>query len=421
MIVYKFGGASIADASRIKNVSEIILKQKDTRLVVVISAMGKTTNALEGVWNSREDIKAFVKEINAIKSHHIELTQELGIKSKSLSERIAALCNMEHLDLSADKHYLYDQIVSVGELLSTTIITEYLASRGSKSGWLDAREVVHTDDNYRDAKVDWSGTESSIKTAVAEDLRDVEVIVSQGFIGHNANGDTTTLGREGSDFSAAIFAYCLEAESMTIWKDVKGILTADPRKFENVVKIDRLSYRESLEMTYYGAKVIHPKTIKPLQKKEIPLYVKSFLNPNLSGTLIGGDINVAYPPIVVVEENQALVHFTSKDFSFINEDHLTQLFAKLSEKRVKVNLIKNSASCFTICADNVEDRIETLVKNLEEAYQITVDADLELITIRHFNKEIVDSLKSGKAVLMEERAPATIQMVLKEAPLMKRK
>ena len=419
--IYKFGGASIANVDRMKNVSEIIKSTGSEKKVVVISAMGKTTNALEEVWKSRSNRPKANQALESILELHLEVVQNLGIEDSTISNDLKKLANLSHIDLDQNKHFVYDQIVSIGELLSTTIMNYYANSYGVKSCWLDARRVVRTNSTYRDGKVDWEYTNQKIREEVTELLKENDVVITQGFIGSDAQGYTTTLGREGSDYTAAIFAYCLDAQELSIWKDVKGILTADPRKFDNVVKIDRLTYKESIEMTYYGAKVIHPKTIKPLQNKQIPLFVKSFLYPELPGTMISSEIELTYPPIVVIEENQALIHFSTKDFSFIAEEHLAQLFSALDSNRLKVNLMKNTAISFTVCVTNAEDRITNLIENLSQEYRIMVDPNLELITIRHPSEEIIASLKKEKVVLMEERAPETVQVIVKDAPLMTRK
>ncbi len=419
--IYKFGGASIADIEGMQNVVKIITESKKDKILVVISAMGKTTNALEEVWKSRSNPADVERKLKTIIDLHLNIVSELCNNDASTLKSIQLLSDITNLDLSKNLHFVYDQLVSIGELLSTTIINSYLRECGVKSCWLDAREVIRTNDTYRDGKVDWEITNRNINSAVQSLMQHHDVIITQGFIGSDDKGSTITLGREGSDFSAAIFAHCLDASELSIWKDVKGILTADPRKFEKVVKIDRLTYKESIEMTYYGAKVIHPKTIKPLQNKQIPLYVKSFINPDLPGTMISSEIELTYPPIVVIEENQALIHFSTRDFSFIAEEHLAQLFSALDRNRLKVNLMKNTAISFTICVTNVEDRITNLIENLDGEYRITIDPNLELITVRHPNENIIGTLKQEKVVLMEERAPETVQVVVKDAPQMIRK
>ena len=419
--VYKFGGASIENARRIISVSKIISNCTSDQLVVIVSAMGKTTNALEEVWRNWHNPEKSDKRLAKIRKSHIEVAKELCPDNPSLIDKINELTSFNGIEESDNKDKLYDRIVSIGELLSTRIVCEYLKEKGLKAKWLDAREVVKTNDTFRDGKINWENTEETITEECNKLLKNANVIISQGFIGSSANGDTTTLGREGSDFSAAIFAYILNADRVVIWKDVQGILTGDPRRFENVLKIDRMSYRESIEMAYYGAKVIHPKTIKPLQNKQIPLYAKSFLQPSAPGTLISSEIELTYPSIVVIEENQVLLHFATKDFSFIAEEHLAQLFQELNKNRIKVNIMKNTAISFSICVTNVPSRIERLVEALSEEYRISVDQNLELISIRHYTEDIIKELRKGKVVLMEEKAPNTVQLIVREVPLMKRK
>jgi aspartate kinase len=280
---------------------------------------------------------------------------------------------------------------------------------------------VATDNTYREGWVIWDKTKAAAQKIVTPLLEKGGFVLTQGFIGSTSENFTTTLGREGSDYSAAIFSYCLDAESMSIWKDVPGVLNADPRLFENVIKLDRLSYREAIEMTYYGASVIHPKTIKPLQNKNIPMYVKSFLDPEAPGTEIIGDYEDTYPPIVVVEKNQALLHITTNDFSFVAEHHMARLFAKLADLRIFVNMMQNTAISFTICVPNVPDRIEKFNKAVADEFKVKSEEGLELITIRHYNQEAIDNLKKGKIVLFEERIRKTMQMVVKNVPVIERR
>ena len=414
--VHKFGGASIESVERIKNVANIIINAAAEKNVVIISAMGKTTNALEDVWESRENPITFKEKLATILQQHQTIARELCPINETLQNELAEIVEGIDIDLNTDSDVLYDQIVSIGELMSTTMVNSYLKSLGVNSAWLDARKVIHTSAIPREGKVLWEQTQNDIYNNVGNLCKSFDVIISQGFIASSPEGITTTLGREGSDYTAAIFAYSLDAAELTIWKDVKGILTADPRKFDNVVKIDRLSYRESIEMTYYGAKVIHPKTIKPLQNKQIPLLVKSFIDPSEPGTLISSEIEMTYPPIVVIETNQTLIHFSTKDFSFIAVEHLAELFTALDLNRLKVNLMKNTAISFSICVTNAKERINQLVQSLENEYGITIDSDLELITIRHASEDIIRELKKDKVVVLEERAADTVQMVVKNMP-----
>jgi len=319
-----------------------------------------------------------------------------------------------------DYDYMYDQIVSIGEMVSSKIVSAYLNTQNLVSQWLDARDAILTDNTYREGRVDWEETQKRMKNNVLPLLSGKAFVITQGFIGGTSENFTTTLGREGSDFSAAIFSYCLDAASMSIWKDVPGILTGDPRLFKNVSKIDRLSYKEAIEMTYYGAKVIHPKTIKPLQNKNITLFVKSFIDPEGAGTEISSEIETSYPPVVVVESNQALLQISTKDFSFVAEHHLSHLFSLFADYRIKVNMMQNMAISFSVCVTDVPSRIDQLMNKIEEDFKVVKEPGLELMTIRHSQKGILKELKKGKIIILEERIGQTIQMVVKEIPNMER-
>jgi aspartate kinase len=320
-----------------------------------------------------------------------------------------------------DYDYNYDQIVSVGELVSTKIVTAYLQKAGLKAQWLDARDIILTDNMHREGWVQWTETVDNAQRIAKPMLENGGFVITQGFIGSTSENFTTTLGREGSDYTAAIFSYCFDAESMSIWKDVPGVLTADPRLFENVTKLDMLSYKEAIEMTYYGAKVIHPKTIKPLQNKNIPLYVKSFIDPEGAGTLISNEVEDNYPPMVAVESNQALIHISTRDFSFVAEHHMSELFAKIAEGRLQVNMMQNTAISFSICVNKMDDKVEKFAKSIEKDFKVTIEEGLELITVRHYNELILEELKRGKIILLEERIRKTLQLVMKNVPVMKRK
>jgi aspartate kinase len=422
MIVYKFGGASVADAENIKNVAGIIAAAEKRPLIVVISAMGKTTNALEKLLNEARSTGNFQNSYDELQDlHEVILGKLFGYEKviPELNEYFETLkSNLEELT-NEPYDVAYDQIVSLGELISTRIVHSYLREIGMEVDFLDAREMIFTDNTYREGVVDWDKTTLSVQEKLKASNSDV--LITQGFIGQSKEGKTITLGREGSDFTAAILSFCTDAESMSIWKDVPGILTADPRLFENVAKIDRLSYREAIEMTYYGAKVIHPKTIKPIQNKNIPLWVKSFIEPHGSGTLISGEIELTYPPMIVIEPNQALIHISTRDFSFVGEEHLSRLFQVFSNHRVRVNMMRNTAISFSVCTNDIKERIDVLQKEVEHDFNMVVDHHLELITIRHFTEDLVTQMKKGKILLFEERLHQTIQMVVKDIPDMKRK
>jgi aspartate kinase len=426
MKVFKFGGASVRDAAGIKNVATILQRYKDEQLVIIVSAMGKNTNALEAVINAHAKQTGNAHELyNEVKESHYAVMRELF----DANDEVFTTINDTFVEgewvldeaPNEDYDYMYDQLVCMGELVSTRILSAYFNKAGLNTQWLDARDVVITDNTYREGWVIWEKTRTNIQKVVPPMLAAGGFVLTQGFIGSTTENFTTTLGREGSDYSAAIFAHCLDAESMTIWKDVPGVLNADPRLFENVIKLDRLSYKEAIEMTYYGATVIHPKTIKPLQNKSIPLYVKSFINPDGEGTEISSDTEDTYPPIIVVEKNQALLHISTLDYSFVAEHHMARLFDKLATQRIFVNSMQNTAISFTICVPNVADRIEKFCKEVSDEFKIKKESELELITIRHYTQDTIDNLKKGKIVLFEERIRNTMQMVVRNLPPIERR
>jgi len=412
--VFKFGGASVKDATAIRNVAKILNSHKKEKLVIVVSAMGKTTNALEKILKAAFDKTGEQEEfLLALKENHVKEAIDLVGEKDAVIKEIEKLINSLRNTLkkrgkqSYDK--VYDQVVSVGEMLSTKIVSAYLNKKKLSTSWVDARTIIKTDNTYREGVIDWDKTEQRIHKNVTPLLRKNGYVMTQGFIGGSKEKTTTTLGREGSDFSAAILSYCLDAESMSIWKDVEGIMTADPRLFKNVTKIDRLSYREAIEMTYYGAKVIHPKTIKPIQNKNIPLYVRSFINPKGSGTLINGEVDVHYPPVVVVEKNQVLLQIATKDFSFVAEHHLSYIFKLFTEYRTKVNMMQNMAISFSVCVTQKdEDRLNNVIAVLSKDFDVRV------------HKDVIQQMKKGKIVLLEERIRQTIQLVMKDVPVMER-
>ncbi len=426
MKVFKFGGASLKDAAGVQNVASILQRYGQEKLVIVVSAMGKTTNALEEV------VAAYVKQTgqaqelyDAFKEKHYAIMRDLFEPGDEvftvLNDTFVEGEWMLEEKPSDNYDYIYDQIVCMGEMVSSKIVAAYLNKVNLKTSWLDARDVVATDNTYREGWVIWEKTQANAQKIVPPMFEQSNFVITQGFIGSTSENFTTTLGREGSDYSASIFSFCLNAESMSIWKDVAGVLNADPRLFENTIKLDRLSYREAIEMTYYGASVIHPKTIKPLQNKNIPLYVKSFLNPEAAGTEISSDLEETYPPIIVVEKNQALLHISTLDYSFVAEHHMARLFGKAADLRIFVNMMQNTAISFTICVTNVPDRIEKFIKAVSDEFKVKTEEGLELITIRHYNQETIDNLKKGKMVLFEERIRNTMHMVVKNIPPIERR
>lgn len=426
--VFKFGGASVKDAAAIRNVASILQASKGTPLLIVVSAMGKTTNALEEVAATfYQGDKTAAKEL-LDKLHATTMATVQELFDGSIPEELAANINdifvsVEWVldDAPSDSYdYDYDQIVSLGELVSSRVVSAYLTHTGLPTSWLDARDCIITDNTYREGWVQWPETQQRITKNVPA-LLEQGFVLTQGFIGSTSENFTTTLGREGSDYSAAIFSYCLDAEKMSIWKDVPGVLTADPRLFDNVTLVERLSYKEAIEMTYYGASIIHPKTIKPLQNKSIPLHVRSFVDPTGPGTEISGDAADNYPPMVAVEKKQALVNISTRDFSFVAEHHIRELFEHITSTRLQVNMMQNTAISFNIVVNDIDDRVNRFCESIDAGFKTTVERDLELITIRHYTSEVSKSIRRGKVMLLEGRLPLTLQMVVKDVPVIRRK
>ena len=417
MRIFKFGGASVKDAASVKNVATVLQKEGHEDVLVVVSAMGKTTNSLESLvetyLNDRGQLKTVVQELERF---HFEIIDELLDKDKDpLKEKVKALTQellqfLEH-NKSPNYSFVYDQTVSFGELISTTIIAYYLKAIGLPALWLDARKCVKTDSYYRDANLDWEETQKQIKAQV----NGSNLIISQGFIGSDSNNFTTTLGREGSDYSAAIFAYALGAESVTIWKDVPGVLNGDPREFKDTVLLHQISYREAIELAFYGASVIHPKTLQPLQRKEIPLYVRSFLNPEGTGTAVSkGKTLDPYVPCYIIKKDQVLLKLSSLDFSFIVEDNIAQIFGLLATYQMRVELIQNSAISFSVVVNNKYNRLEELLVELRAKFKVTVTENVNLFTVRHFDQAAKEKVRShGDKILLEQRTQKTLQVVLK--------
>ena len=426
MKVFKFGGASLKDAAGLRNVASILQRYANEQLVIIVSAMGKTTNALEEVMAAHVQQNGQAQGLyDALKEKHYGLMRELFDPQNEVFAAVNDVFVEGEWVLeekpSDNYDYMYDQIVCVGELVSSKITAAFLSQSGLETAWLDARDVVATDNTYREGWVIWDKTKANAQKIMPALLTKGGFVLTQGFIGSTSENFTTTLGREGSDYSAAIFSHCLDAESMSIWKDVPGVLNADPRLFEHVIKLDRLSYREAIEMTYYGASVIHPKTIKPLQNKNIPLFVKSFLDPDAPGTEISSDNEETYPPMVMVEKNQALLHITTLDYSFVAEHHMARLFGKAADLRIFVNMMQNTAISFTICVPNQADRIEKFSQEIADEFKVKSESGLELITIRHYNEDTIANLKKGKIVLFEERIRNTLQMVVRAIPAIERR
>jgi len=420
--VFKFGGASVRDAARIRNLKEIIEMKDRGTLVLVISAMGKNTNLLEShVKQYVHKKKTLLPNLKAFSDQHIKVGKALGVAEKVLRKRYEKLI-LECLDVlkagsQNDKAFIYDQIVCLGELFSTALVHGFLKTTGRKAAWMDVRKVLKTNATHQEGKVDFKKTSRLIKKKVNQLSTKSDVIVTQGFLGGAKGGVTTTLGREGSDYTAAIIAYALEVEELTIWKDVPGILTADPRRFDNVDLIKKMSYREAIEMTYYGAQVIHPKTIQPIQNKRIKLQVRSFINPKKKGTTIWDYDLMKYPPIVVIQDEVILIQLTSRDFSFISEEHLGFIFERLTEHQLKLCAMRNSAVSFTLCVRKIGGAtFKSFVKSLNKKFSVEVTNGLQLLTVRHYNKSLIKSLTENKVLLFEKRQRNTIQLVLKESP-----
>lgn len=419
MRVFKFGGASVKDAEAVKNVCTILKKYSAEEILVVISAMAKTTNALEEVWrayiNKEDSLHSKVKEVEDFHKKMIDElfeTSDTKIRDEvnNLFVELEWITEEEVLD---ERNYLYDQIVSIGELLSTKIVEAYLRKCGVDSVWLDARTYIKTDNHYREGKVNWEKTKEAIQETIPLFLGRKKMLITQGFIGCTSENFTTTLGREGSDYSASIFANCLDAESLTIWKDVPGVLTADPKLFPNAKKLAHIPYAEAIEMTYYGASVIHPKTIKPLQNKNIPLFVKAFLDPEIEGTSVGLKETVKFDePIIIVKKNQKLLSISTKDFSFIAEENLSEIIGLFSKHSIKINTMQNSAMTLSCCVDN-DDFLQSLIDELSLTYKVYYNNDLELITIRHYNEQVIKEIINKKELLLEQRSRSTIQLVLR--------
>lgn len=419
ILIYKFGGASVKNADGFRNVQQIISNKPDGKnLLVVISALGKTTNALEQVVEAYFAKSNALELLNKVKADHEKILDDLF---NNKAEQIYSDLNNVFVEVEwileeepmSNYDYIYDQIVSAGEMASSKILAAFCRHQNLKTKWCDVRELILTDETWREAKVDWNKTEKQIQKLIAPEIES-SVLITQGFVGGTAHNQNTTLGREGSDYSAAIFAYCLNAAAMYIWKDVDGVLNADPRYFSNATKIESLSYYEAIEMTFYGATVIHPKTIKPLQNKNIPLYVKSFLHPQQSGTCVFNSEEPAHTPVLVLKPKQLLLSLSAKDFSFIAEENLSHIFHLFSKHRVKMNLMQNSAVSFSVCLDFDEEKTSALLDELHHAYKLFHNDDVELLTIRHYEQKLIDEQTANRKVLLEQKTRHTIQLVLEK-------
>jgi len=415
--VFKFGGASVKDAAAIENLRNILSSYPDESLVVVISAMGKTTNYLETVVETYRNNGDVAPLLDELQRNHEKVAEQLVPDPGAIVDRIRQLVARLRQQLTEDPSgnydFDYDQIVSYGELLSTTLISGYLNAVGILNSWMDARLLVRTDANFREGHVDWTISEQQIRAAVLPVLQQpAGIVLTQGFIAGTAEHLTTTLGREGSDYTAAIFAYALDADSVTIWKDVPGLLNADPKRFSDAVKLDQIPYEEAVELSYYGASIIHPKTLKPLQNKHIPLNVKSFFDPQEEGSVIkDGDVKNTIPSFIV-KDSQTLLTIFPRDFSFIAVDNLSEIFAVFSDCRMRINLMQNSALSFSVCADVEPARLQQCLERLASRYKVKYNENVQLVTIRHYTTSAIDRVLNDRKVLMRQTNRATIQFVL---------
>ncbi len=414
MKIFKFGGASVKDAESIKNITQILQYEGTENTLVVISAMGKMTNAFEEVidayYNSSDQL---AEKLSFIEDFHTSIMHDLFDKEDEIHNDIEILLGELRwfLERNTSKryNYVYDQIICFGELLSTKVVSAYLSKIGLQNNWFDVRNFIKTDSNYRDAKVDWELTQEIISNT----LDASKLNITQGFIAANDTENTTTLGREGSDYTAGIFAYCLNADSVTIWKDVPGVLNADPRVFTETTLLKHISYEEAIEMAFYGASVIHPKTLQPLERKEIPLFVRSFINRKQQGTRVSkGARLVPFIPCFIVKKNQILVSISALDFSFMVENNLSYIFQKLHEYQLKVNLIQNSAISFSVCIDNKFNKFDAFYDELKAAFKINVQREVDLYTIRHFNEKAILDIEAKGTPLLTQVNKETSQIVL---------
>lgn len=419
MKVFKFGGASVNSVERIQNLASILRSFTGEKILVVISAMGKTTNALEKVveafFNGRKEdaLQLFeqVKQQHITTSKYLLVTNYLACEEqlKNFFTEVEWLLHDKPL---REYDYYYDQVVCVGELMSTAIISAYLNEMNISNTWVDVRDIFRTDDNFRDAVIDWNYTQNKVDSEILPLFTSANIVLTQGFIGATGENESTTLGREGSDYTAAVFANMLNAESQTIWKDVEGVMNADPKQFPDAQLIGELNYDEVIEMAYYGAQVIHPKTIKPLENKKIPLYVKCFLNPDLPGTVIHHKHLKGLPPIIVVKKDQALVHLHSKDFSFVGEKPIAELYHLFADIRIKPNLMQTGAVTIQVCLDDRPDKIEKLALAASDFFEVQVEKGLTLLTVRHATSHLLEKLTEGRKIKLKQESPETVQVLM---------
>jgi aspartate kinase len=418
MRVFKFGGASVKDASAVENVHKIVQQYgQPQHLLIVVSAMGKTTNALEALLNNFWEHESIEDHLAQVHDYHEEIVLQLfKDKNHPIYDRLAQTFTELRLLLSKSSrenyNRLYDQVVSFGELISTIIVAEYLNINEQTCQWIDARKIIRTDATWREGKIDWKTTQQNVRKHLLPILSQ-KIVLTQGFIGGTAKGETTTLGREGSDFTAAIFANCLHAESQTIWKDVPGVLNADPKRVAEAQLFSQLSYQEASEMTYYGATVIHPKTIAPLHKKKIPLYVKSFLQPQKSGTCINSVQARKFIPAIMFKTKQVLVHISIKEFGFLSEECVAKVLQKFKEYESPVYLIHKTAFQIAVCTDNRPEKIEAIAQATKAEYSILLEEDLQLLTIKDADEGLINQLIPDREVLLEIKQGRFYQAVFR--------
>jgi len=411
MKVFKFGGASVYDAKGIRNIVDIIANESDN-LLVVISAMGKMTNAFENLINAYFSNDNYTKELQFITDYHNRIIADLNIESCLFNEYLSLLEDELKQKCSKNYHYEYDRLIGYGELFSTIIVWVYMRQNIGRTNWVDIRDVIKTDSNYRFAKVNWEKTLSNIQKSF--DFSKKQIFLTQGFIASDLLGKTTSLGREGSDYSAAILSYGLNADSITIWKDVEGVLDGDPRLFKNAKLIEHLSFYDAIELAFFGAQIIHPKTIQPLKNKKIPLHVKSFKNPENKGTLVSEKKANINSPIVIIKDKQVLLSITSRDFSFVNEENISSIFQVLSKYNVKVNLMQNGAVSFSVAVDYLQRSFSSMIHELSENFDIRYNSNLKLVTIRHYTNEKIAELIENKKIYLEQKSRNTAQFLLGE-------
>lgn len=419
MKVFKFGGASVSSVERIQHVAHIMRHWEKEKILVIVSAMGKTTNALEKVVDAfyaqkKEDALLLFEQV---KNQHLHTAKQLLVThynpcEAQLKDFFTEVEWLLHDNPVREYDYYYDQVVCAGELFSTAIVSAYLNEAGLHNSWIDVRDIVRTDDDFRDAVIDWTITTDHVMRLVVPLFSETNIVLTQGFIGSTDENESTTLGREGSDYTAAVFANLLNADSQTIWKDVESVMNADPKQFPDAVSIPELNYNEVIEMAYYGAQVIHPKTIKPLQNKGIPLLVKCFLDPSLPGTIIHNKPVHHLPPIIVLKEKQVMLEMRSRDFSFIGEQHVGHLYHLFEKLHIKPNLTQNGAISFVCVLDDRADKIEKIALEASAFLDVQVVKDLSLLTIRHYTKEAFDRITKEKSILLRQQTPETIQVLL---------